>query len=135
MAGSAQSLRHDQRHAVRRRRQSGSTSQMGEAHMSAANYTPEASRNFKVVGQSDLAGRGDALQVMVANGHAYIGHRISRGISVVDVRDPRHPKPVNFVPVHRNSWTIHLQTHDNLCLLYTSPSPRDGLLSRMPSSA
>ena len=24
---------------------------------------------------------------------------------------------------------------DKLCLLYTSPSPRDGLLSRMPSSA
>ena len=24
---------------------------------------------------------------------------------------------------------------DNNCLLYTSPSPRDGLLSRMPSSA
>ena len=23
----------------------------------------------------------------------------------------------------------------NTCLLYTSPSPRDGLLSRMPSSA
>ena len=25
--------------------------------------------------------------------------------------------------------------HNNHCLLYTSPSPRDGLLSRMPSSA
>ena len=25
--------------------------------------------------------------------------------------------------------------NDNSCLLYTSPSPRDGLLSRMPSSA
>ena len=25
--------------------------------------------------------------------------------------------------------------NDNGCLLYTSPSPRDGLLSRMPSSA
>ena len=24
---------------------------------------------------------------------------------------------------------------DSTCLLYTSPSPRDGLLSRMPSSA
>ena len=24
---------------------------------------------------------------------------------------------------------------DTVCLLYTSPSPRDGLLSRMPSSA
>ena len=26
-------------------------------------------------------------------------------------------------------------TKANTCLLYTSPSPRDGLLSRMPSSA
>ena len=27
------------------------------------------------------------------------------------------------------------RTKDTVCLLYTSPSPRDGLLSRMPSSA
>ena len=27
------------------------------------------------------------------------------------------------------------QARPNTCLLYTSPSPRDGLLSRMPSSA
>ena len=27
------------------------------------------------------------------------------------------------------------QNEDKNCLLYTSPSPRDGLLSRMPSSA
>ena len=26
-------------------------------------------------------------------------------------------------------------SHAGTCLLYTSPSPRDGLLSRMPSSA
>ena len=33
----------------------------------------------------------------------------------------------------RNKWaelTLYID-----CLLYTSPSPRDGLLSRMPSSA
>src|SRR5664279_5944419 len=30
---------------------------------------------------------------------------------------------------------INEQTLDKVCLLYTSPSPRDGLLSRMPSSA
>ena len=29
---------------------------------------------------------------------------------------------------------IRVNVH-NVCLLYTSPSPRDGLLSRMPSSA
>ena len=28
-----------------------------------------------------------------------------------------------------------LLAEETLCLLYTSPSPRDGLLSRMPSSA
>ena len=35
-----------------------------------------------------------------------------------------------------NSRLLHLNsTMASLCLLYTSPSPRDGLLSRMPSSA
>ena len=29
----------------------------------------------------------------------------------------------------------HIKEAINSCLLYTSPSPRDGLLSRMPSSA
>ena len=28
-----------------------------------------------------------------------------------------------------------VREHIEICLLYTSPSPRDGLLSRMPSSA
>ena len=28
-----------------------------------------------------------------------------------------------------------MHAEDPFCLLYTSPSPRDGLLSRMPSSA
>ena len=30
---------------------------------------------------------------------------------------------------------FNFRFNPNLCLLYTSPSPRDGLLSRMPSSA
>ena len=34
-----------------------------------------------------------------------------------------------------NSSGILLNKLTNICLLYTSPSPRDGLLSRMPSSA
>ena len=34
-------------------------------------------------------------------------------------------------------WDYMKKLHANIntCLLYTSPSPRDGLLSRMPSSA
>ena len=39
-----------------------------------------------------------------------------------------------------NSFTMTFvererQTRDSICLLYTSPSPRDATLSRMPSSA
>ena len=39
-----------------------------------------------------------------------------------------------------NGWPIYHVRHsskhsDNPCLLYTSPSPRDATLSRMPSSA
>ena len=32
-------------------------------------------------------------------------------------------------------YRIMIELGINICLLYTSPSPRDGLLSRMPSSA
>ena len=35
----------------------------------------------------------------------------------------------------KNNKTTKISWHSNTCLLYTSPSPRDGLLSRMPSSA
>ena len=38
----------------------------------------------------------------------------------------------NMLGVRREGVT---QAALKLCLLYTSPSPRDGLLSRMPSSA
>ena len=33
------------------------------------------------------------------------------------------------------SWSSNPNNYPATCLLYTSPSPRDGLLSRMPSSA
>ena len=40
-----------------------------------------------------------------------------------------------FTPDESYSATGDLTMSDQGCLLYTSPSPRDGLLSRMPSSA
>ena len=40
------------------------------------------------------------------------------------------------VLIPKNALISKVQvTCTNACLLYTSPSPRDGLLSRMPSSA
>ena len=40
-----------------------------------------------------------------------------------------------FVDVYKNNLELWKLNQALPCLLYTSPSPRDGLLSRMPSSA
>ena len=96
--------------------------------MSDRMIEPEGARNITLVGHSDQGGRGDGVQVMVARGHAYVGTRVSRGIMVTDVRDPRHPKPVNFVPTHPNSVCMHLQTADDL-LLHIQEADQRALLS------
>ena len=51
-------------------------------------------------------------------------------------------KSVNIMDANENAIMEQLKKHQadllihgHTCLLYTSPSPRDGLLSRMPSSA
>lgn len=81
-----------------------------------------ASRNIKFVSHSDQGGRGDGVQIMVHRGYAYIGHGFSNGITVLDVRDPRHPKPVNFLPCPPNTRALHLQVHDDLLLAVNCPS-------------
>ncbi len=77
---------------------------------------PEGARNIEFLGHTDQGGRGDGVQVMVARGHAYIGTRVRRGVMVTDVRDPRNPKPVNFLAMHPNSVSMHLQAADDLLL-------------------
>ena len=43
--------------------------------------------------------------------------------------------PVMVKEFPGKGWGIVAARDIKICLLYTSPSPRDGLLSRMPSSA
>ena len=51
------------------------------------------------------------------------------GRSLINALNPMEPDPIfDFEGEDGTANT-------NICLLYTSPSPRDGLLSRMPSSA
>ena len=78
---------------------------------------PDYARNMRLVGHSDQGGRPDALQVMVNRGFAYVAHPWSQGFSIIDVRDPKNPGATVFVPAPANTWTIHLQTHDDLLLV------------------
>src|SRR6202045_5171283 len=81
-----------------------------------------ASRNLSFISRSDQGGRGDGVQVMVHRGYAYVGHGFSNGITIIDVRDPKNPKPVNFLPCLPNTRAHHLQTHDDLLLAGNGPS-------------
>jgi hypothetical protein len=79
--------------------------------------TPDFARNMRVIGYSDQGGRADGMQLMVHRGYAYVAHMFSGGFSVLDVRDPSKPQVVNYAPAPANTWTIHLQTHDDLLLV------------------
>ena len=78
---------------------------------------PDYARNMRLIGHSDQGGRADGVQVMVHRGYAYVGHMFSKGFSIIDVRDPKNPRAVNYVAAPPNTWTIHLQTHDDLLLV------------------
>ncbi|HEY0753390.1 MAG TPA: hypothetical protein VGD98_05460 [Ktedonobacteraceae bacterium] len=74
-------------------------------------------KNIEFISHSDQGDRGDGVQIMVQRGHAYIGHMFSNGITVMEVTDPKHPRPVNFIPTPPNTWSLHLQAHDDLLLV------------------
>ena len=78
---------------------------------------PDYAKNMKLIGHSDQGGRPDGVQVMVNKGYAFVGHMFSKGFSVIDVGDPRNPKPVKYMPAPANTWAIHLQTHGDLLLV------------------
>lgn len=78
---------------------------------------PDFARNLTLIGHADQGGRPDGVQPMVSRGFAFIGHMLSKGFSIVDVRDSRAPVPVACHPAPPGPWNIHLQTHGELLLL------------------
>ncbi|MCF3931993.1 hypothetical protein L1787_01020 [Acuticoccus sp. M5D2P5] len=77
----------------------------------------DLARNLTLIGHSDQGGRPDGVQLMVNKGYAITGHMFSKGFSVIDVRNPRAPEPVAYIPAPPNTWNIHLQTHEDLLLV------------------
>ena len=75
--------------------------------------------------------RGDSVMVIAPRGNWWTEILMQLGVSrlrVVEIDDSRR------VELQRRWNELRLDIVAD-CLLYTSPSPRDGLLSRMPSSA
>ena len=59
--------------------------------------------------------------------------KLSSGTEIREGESPRY-LPASGTEIQEHVWAA-LEARYESCLLYTSPSPRDGLLSRMPSSA
>ena len=91
---------------------------------------------MKTVASSDAS---PLLQIQPASGYAgdvpvqLAFQWVQSGEAVlVDVRCDAEREWVGYVP---GAVALAWKQWPGICLLYTSPSPRDGLLSRMPSSA
>lgn len=79
-----------------------------------------SSSNIRQLGHTDQGGRPDGVQIMLHEGFAYVGHMFSDGITVIDVRDPRHPTPCCFLPCPPNTRAPHLQAAEGLLLAVNS---------------
>ena len=80
--------------------------------------TPTYAKKMRIIGHTDQGnGRADGVQIMVHRGHAFVGHIFSKGFSVIDVRDPTRPTPVNYIAAPPNTWSIHLQQFNDLLLV------------------
>ena len=54
---------------------------------------------------------------------------------IEDTTDEWKKENLEIIQKRLTGWQLESFKESYTCLLYTSPSPRDGLLSRMPSSA
>ena len=60
---------------------------------------------------------------------------ISKDMNLLELSTKHVDGNLYFVKTKKNWVADNDSIYVHSCLLYTSPSPRDGLLSRMPSSA
>ena len=116
-----------------------------EIGQAAINPTPRKmiTENLSQVGKKILEKNGIKVMISVPKGkelgpktdNPRIG--IMDGISILGTSGIVIPySTASFAAAIRQQIDVVISMGDNtVCLLYTSPSPRDGLLSRMPSSA
>lgn len=80
--------------------------------------------NIRVVGHSDLGGRGDAMHVGLKDGFAFVGHMGDAGTAIVDVRDPARPRFVTRIPAAPNTHAHKVQIQGDILLTNRELIPR-----------
>ena len=62
-------------------------------------------------------------------------YKKQNGLPILQPEQEKRQRKMLLTHVDENTYKDEILDIFTYCLLYTSPSPRDGLLSRMPSSA
>ena len=82
-----------------------------------------------------LEGRSGLIQVPTGSGKTFAAVMGPIAAMLAETEDHPGIRLLYITPLRALSRDLALAIREPICLLYTSPSPRDGLLSRMPSSA
>jgi hypothetical protein len=84
----------------------------------------DSSRNIRFLARSDQGGKPDGVQFMLhRSGYGFVGQTYAEGVSVLDLRDPRQPKPAAFIAMPANTRASHIQLHDDLLFVCNGPNP------------
>ena len=101
-------------------------------NMSRLGGTPR--ETTRRVSASNFLGKENKLEGRVNNNSKKI-NVITRILKARRANTVGIEKSIMDIRETMSSIVQTLEAQEKFCLLYTSPSPRDGLLSRMPSSA
>ena len=94
------------------------------------------SENIEVHLYAEYGGKQDLIAIKKYDKSVFMGEEISDSVewTVPEYLNNADDLKI-FAKVYEDDNTYEYTAVLSVCLLYTSPSPRDGLLSRMPSSA
>src|SRR5437867_10816640 len=103
---------------ARTRRSSRQTGHNRPSMATLVHPRPTERHGLELVGHSDLAGRGDGMQIMRNGDLLYVGHMGDFGVgtSVVDIADPGRPKVLQQIPVPKGTHSHKVQLADGLLL-------------------
>jgi len=84
----------------------------------------DSSRNFRFVARTDQGGKPDGVQFMLHRSlYGFIGQTYAEGVTILDLRDARNPKPAGFIAMPANTRASHIQLHDDLLVVVNGPNP------------
>ena len=90
----------------------------------------DSSRNIRFLARTDQGGKPDGVQFMLhRSGYGFVGQTYAEGVSILDLRDPKNPKPAAFAPMPANTRASHIQLHEDLLLVANGPNPAKSLAS------